>query len=73
MDQNPAERSEALNTRIQQVKTELDDVKRQLAALESLLCHCQPEREHSDYTRWADYMHAADCIVAAAQQTASSP
>lgn len=49
---------------------ELAAVKKELAFIESLVCQCEPEREHDDYRRPADYMHAADCPVAAAQQAA---
>ncbi|MFF8910571.1 hypothetical protein [Streptomyces olivaceoviridis] len=54
------------------VRAELAGVKRELAAFESLLCQCQPEREHGDYSRPVGYLHAADCIVAAAQQQAAT-
>ncbi|AKZ60771.1 hypothetical protein SAM23877_p062 (plasmid) [Streptomyces ambofaciens ATCC 23877] len=50
---------------------ELTAVKKELAFIESLVCQCQPEREHDDYRLPADHLHAADCIVAAAQQTAA--
>lgn len=49
---------------------ELAAVKKELAFIESLICQCQPERKHDDYRRAADYMHAADCPVSAAQQAA---
>ncbi|GAX57239.1 hypothetical protein [Streptomyces olivochromogenes] len=71
MEQNLADRSTELNARIEQVKSELDEAKRQLTAIEALLCHCQPEREHDDNSP-ARYMHAADCIVTASQQAANS-
>lgn len=61
----------ALEARLDQALAELAAVRKELAAFEALLCQCHPQREHDDYRRPADYLHAADCIVAAAQQTAT--
>lgn len=36
--------------------------------IENALCECAPEREHSDYSRPADYLHAAGCLVVDLQQ-----
>jgi hypothetical protein len=62
----------SLTEDLARVRAELAQVKRELAAFESLLCQCEAEREHSDYSRPAEYLHAADCIVAAAQQHAAA-
>jgi hypothetical protein len=72
MDQQVAGRSAALAARIDQAQAELDGIKRQLAVIQSLICQCQPEREHNDYTRPAGYLHAADCPVTAVQQQADA-
>lgn len=34
------------------------------------LCECQPEREHDDYARPAEYMHEGTCPVAERQMAA---
>lgn len=31
-------------------------------------CECQPEREHNDYARPAEYLHGATCPVAEQQR-----
>lgn len=67
MDRQLAERAAALDARLDQVRAELDGVKRQLTVIQSLICQCRPEREHTDYTRTAGYRHAADCPVTAVQ------
>lgn len=61
----------SLDTRLRNALDELAAVKKELAFIESLICQCEPQREHHDYRRPADYMHAADCPVAAAQQAAT--
>lgn len=55
-----------LTENLAHVRAELAEVKRELAAFESLLCQCQPEREHNDYSQPAEY------IVAAAQRQAAT-
>lgn len=58
----------ALSARIDQVKAELDDVRQQLAAIEALVCQCQPTRSQNSDGSPITYLHAADCIVTAVQQ-----
>jgi hypothetical protein len=72
MDQQVAGRSAALAARIDQIRAELDGIKRQLAVIQSLICQCQPERERNDYTRPAGYLHSVDCPVTAVQQQADA-
>ncbi|PSK57024.1 hypothetical protein B0E38_02555 [Streptomyces sp. 111WW2] len=55
----------ALAARLDQALAELAAVKKELAFIESRVCQCEPQRVHDDY------LHTADCIVAAAQQTAA--
>jgi hypothetical protein len=62
----------SLEARLTRALDELAAIKKELAALESALCQCQPEREHNDYRRPADYLHAADCPVATTQQASQA-
>lgn len=68
MSPDAAALSAALGARIDQIRAELDDLARQLAVIRSLLCRCDPHRQHDDYTQPADYLHAADCPVTTGQQ-----
>jgi hypothetical protein len=58
--------------RIAHFQEQLTALKTELAAFEAMLCQCQPQREHDDYRRPAQYLHAASYIVAAAQQDATN-
>ncbi|MFK0179651.1 hypothetical protein ACIQVR_27195 [Streptomyces xanthochromogenes] len=50
-------------TKWQEQRDELQQLRVQVAELESKLCTCEPIREHDNTTIPAVYRHAADCSV----------
>lgn len=59
---------EWLINRVAEEAAEIDRLSTELAKAHAAICECQPEREHGDYSRPANYMHEASCPVVDLQQ-----